>query len=286
MIDWVTVIAQIINFVILAILLKIFLYDRILGALDKRKAAIREQFDDAERKQAEAGEQAEGYRRKKREFDDRHDELMRQARDDAEQLREERTRQAERDVSERKRQWLASLDDQREAFVADLRRQAAERLGDLAAKVLADLADADLQQRAVEVFLRHLDSLDEATRQDLREAVAGDGTLEVATAFDLPDKQAKRLRDAVGALAGGKAEVRFVTDGALVCGLQLRAGGRALGWNIAEYAGELADAINEAIDEQVREMRQAEAAGGEAKDAEAEEAQPKDAEAEDPPHAG
>ena len=259
MIDWVTVIAQIINFVILAILLKIFLYDRVLDALDKRKANVREEFDDANRKQAAADEQAADYRRKRQDLDDRRDELMQQARDEADQLREERTGQAERDVAERKRQWLASLDDQRASFVADLRRQAAERLGALAGKVLADLADADLQQRAVEVFLRRLDGLDKAARTDLRKALAGEGTVEVAAAFDLPDKQVRRVRDAVAALADGKTEVRFATDETLVCGLQLRAGGRAVGWNIAEYAEDLADAINDSIDEQVREMRQGDA---------------------------
>ncbi len=258
MIDWVTVIAQIINFAILAVLLKVFLYDRILTALDKRKATIREQFDQAQRKADEADRQAADYRDKRRQLDDKRDEFLRQARDEAAQLRQERTDRAEQDVSERKRQWLAALDDQRVSFVADLRREAAERLGALAAKVLADLAGADLQQQAVEVFLRRLEGLDDDARRELREALDGRGVVEVAAAFDLPDKQARRVRDAVGALAGGKTEVRFATDATLVCGLQLRAGGRAVGWNIAEYAEDLADAINEAIDQQVREIRQAE----------------------------
>ena len=259
MIDWVTVIAQIINFAILAVLLKIFLYDRVLNALDKRKATLQEQSDDARRRAAEADKQAEDYRAKRQDLDDRREELTRQARDEADQLGDERRRQAERDVAERKRQWMEAVADERDAFVAYLRRRTAEQIGALAAKVLSDLADADLQQRAVEVFLRRLEGLDEGERKDLRRAFAGDGAVEVASAFDLPDRQARRVRDAVAALAGGKAEVRFATDGALVCGLQLRAGGRAVGWNIAQYAEELAEDIHEAVDEQVRRMRQAEA---------------------------
>jgi F-type H+-transporting ATPase subunit b len=54
LIDWFTVIAQIINFLILVYLLKRFLYKPILNAIDEREKRIASQLEDAAKQKAEA----------------------------------------------------------------------------------------------------------------------------------------------------------------------------------------------------------------------------------------
>ena len=54
LIDPFTVIAQIVNFAILAFLLKHFLYDRVIDAMDRREASIAERLSEAEQREATA----------------------------------------------------------------------------------------------------------------------------------------------------------------------------------------------------------------------------------------
>ena len=66
LIDWFTVIAQIINFLVLVALLKRFLYGRIIKAMDQREEKIAFRLADAERKRNEAEQEAQAYRKKNR----------------------------------------------------------------------------------------------------------------------------------------------------------------------------------------------------------------------------
>ncbi len=58
LIDWFTVVAQIVNFLILVWLLKRFLYKPILDALDAREKKIAKELADADLKKTEATEGA------------------------------------------------------------------------------------------------------------------------------------------------------------------------------------------------------------------------------------
>lgn len=257
MIDWVTVIAQIINFIILVVLLKIFLYDRVIEAMDKRQQTVQDRFDQAEQQQARAEEAERDYQQQKQDLDDRREDLLAEARQQAEDLRHDQRQQAEQDLRRQKAQWLDTLGQRREDFLAELRRTAAGRLGDLAAKVLADLADSDLQQHVVAVFARRVDQLDDDRRQQLRDALAGrDGPVRVAAAFDLTEEQADTVRSAVADLTDDDApELDLARDEDLICGLEVQAGGHAVGWNVAEYLDALQDDLNQAIDDRIRQLR-------------------------------
>ena len=59
LIDWFTVIAQLINFTILLVALKLLLYDRIVEAMEERRRTIEEQEERAEQARREAEERAE-----------------------------------------------------------------------------------------------------------------------------------------------------------------------------------------------------------------------------------
>ena len=61
-IDWVTVIAQIINFLVLVFLLKRFLYVPIINAMDRRQQAIATSLEEAQQKSNVAESEALRYR--------------------------------------------------------------------------------------------------------------------------------------------------------------------------------------------------------------------------------
>src|ERR1700685_1511369 len=82
-IDWFTVGAQAVNFLILVWLLKRFLYKPILDAIDQREKGIAGHLAEAEAKTSEAEQDRDDLQRKNETFDRQRDSLMQKAADEA-----------------------------------------------------------------------------------------------------------------------------------------------------------------------------------------------------------
>ncbi|MFP4072257.1 MAG: hypothetical protein ACLFTB_09415, partial [Desulfovibrionales bacterium] len=80
LIDWVTVGAQIVNFLILVWLLKKFLYGPIIRAMQKREEGIRQEMEQARQSREEAEQRAQKLEQERKELDRSREELMREAR--------------------------------------------------------------------------------------------------------------------------------------------------------------------------------------------------------------
>jgi len=76
LIDWFTVVAQIINFLILVFLLKHFLYGRIINAIDQREGRITSRLEDAEIQRREAENEAAMFKLKNQDFDSQREEMI------------------------------------------------------------------------------------------------------------------------------------------------------------------------------------------------------------------
>ncbi len=83
LIDWFTVLAQAVNFLILVWLMKRFLYHPILNALDARERRIAAELADADARKAEARAEREEYSRKNEEFERQRADMLAKATDEA-----------------------------------------------------------------------------------------------------------------------------------------------------------------------------------------------------------
>jgi len=127
-IEWPLLIAQIVNFGILLVLLRMFLYQPLLNMLNARKERIAQSMKDAERVSAAA-----------REAEQEKAKLLEQARREAQEIRVQATRDAEKiaqDVRSRADQEATEI---RMKAQADAAKQAELALSD-ANKQIADLA--------------------------------------------------------------------------------------------------------------------------------------------------
>ncbi len=88
LINWFTVFAQAINFLILVWLLKRFLYKPILHAIDEREKRVATQLAQAEAKVAEAQSKRDDFEHKNEAFDKERAALLKKATDDASSLRQ------------------------------------------------------------------------------------------------------------------------------------------------------------------------------------------------------
>ncbi|GAI65332.1 unnamed protein product [marine sediment metagenome] len=98
LIDSFTVIAQIINFLILIYLLKRFLFNRIIKIMDDRENQITGQMQDAEAAKEAAQKELEEQRRIREELQEKWNEMLAQAKKDAQKKREELVKDARKKI--------------------------------------------------------------------------------------------------------------------------------------------------------------------------------------------
>jgi len=263
-IDWFTIAAQIVNFLILIGLLWHFLYKPIARAMDQREQKIASQLKEAERRKADAEEEAEAYRRKREEFEQQHEQLLAQAKEDAAQRRKELTRQARAEVEAKKDEWRRAVEASQKAVLDDFRRRSAEQLCTATRQVLGALANVDLEAQVIDVFTERIRVLDKSDLEALQEAVReSNKPLVVRSAFDIPEDGRQQLHTAVRKQFDGDVAVRFEDSPDLICGIELRAGGHQISWSMDDYLSgvqeDLATLLTSGLSEQ-SELEQTEAA--------------------------
>ena len=247
-----TVIAQIINFIILVLLLRHFLYKRIVDVMDQREKNIAERIEEAEKKKEEAEEEAETYQKKRKELDDREKDLIGRAEKEAEDRRKELIQKAREDVDRTQDRWRESLQRQKESFLHDLRRQAGEQVFHVARKALKDLADEELEKYIVESFCRRLRDLGKKKKEEINESLEGvDHEAVVLSRFQMTKKFQQKVEKAIKESGGEDARVKFKTSEDLIGGIELEIGDRKVAWGIDSYLADLEEDMSEAFEQRI-----------------------------------
>lgn len=250
LIDWFTVIAQVINFLILVWLLKRFLYKPILDAIDAREARVAKELADADAKRAEAQQARDEFQNKNEAFEQQRAALMSQATEEAktERLRLlDEARQAA-DVL-RTRQQDAQRSDAHHLNQA-ISRRAQQEVFAIARKTLTDLAGASLEERMSEVFIRRLREMNEQEKKGLGISLkTATAPALIRSAFDLPETQRAAIQNALNETFSAEIPIRFVTAPDLVSGIELTTNGQKVAWSIADYLLSLERSVDELLKE-------------------------------------
>jgi F-type H+-transporting ATPase subunit b len=252
LIDWFTVIAQVINFLILVWLLKRLLYRPILDAIDAREKRIAAELADADAKKSEARKERDEFQQKNAEFDKQRNAYLNQAIDEANAERQrllETARQESDDLRAKRQQAL--LNEQRSLHEA-LTHQAKDEVFAIARKALTDLAGTSLEQRMTEIFIRRLRELNKEEMVDLKSAFAvSPSTLLVRTVFDLPVEQCAAIETAIKQALGEQKQIQFETAPGLVSGIEISTDGQKIAWSISEYLATLATSVDSLLQSQI-----------------------------------
>jgi F-type H+-transporting ATPase subunit b len=236
LIDWFTVAAQVLNFLVLVWLMKRFLYQPILRAIAAREQLIASHLSSAaEQMHAAQAERAE-FADKNQQFEQQRASLLSAATAEVETQRQgllAGARQAADALSAKRQMALRNDASNLNQAIA---QQVQEEVFAIAAKTLADLADSRLEERLVAVFITQLQQLEGSERQRLLDACSQpEEALLLRTALALPEPQREALQAALKVCCGVEVKLQFVTDAALIGGLELSCAGQCFAWSIAEY---------------------------------------------------
>ncbi len=259
LIDWFTVGAQALNFLILVWLLKRFLYQPILHAIDAREKRIAAELADADAKKAEAQKERDEFQRKNEEFDRQRADLLSKATDEAKAERQRLIDEARKAADALSAQRQESLRNDTLNLRQALGRRTQEEVFAIARKTLSDLASSSLEEGVGEVFIRRLRAMDGPTKFSFAEAlkIAVDPAL-VRSAFDLPAEQRETIQKALNETFSADVRVRFETKPDLVCGIELTTNGQKLAWTIADYLASLEKGVGELLEEKDKPEAKAE----------------------------
>lgn len=251
LIDWVTVGAQALNFLVLVWLMRRFLYKPILDAIDAREKRIAAELADADAKRAEARRERDEFEQKNEEFDRQRAALLSRATDEVKAERQrllDEARKAAEAFRAKRQETLA--DDSRNLNHAIARRTQQEVFA-IARKTLMDLAATSLEERVVEVFTRRLRELDGEAKEAFAVALGGaTDPARVRSACELAAEQRAAIQSALDETFDGQIDVRFETAPDLVAGIELVTNGQKLSWSIGEYLASLEKSVGELLDNQ------------------------------------
>jgi F-type H+-transporting ATPase subunit b len=279
LIDWFTVGAQVINFLILVWLLKRFFYRPILDALDARERRIASDLAAAAEKERLAEAERSRFQQKNEEFDRRRSELLSTAADEARAERKRLLAAARKDADELSRKRSESQRREYQALRHAIEQRTCEEVFAVARKVLDDLAGTTLESHMVEAFIRRMHSLGPEEKASLATAMRispaegtqyppagegsphvpvsgasgaiarhGEGAILVRSAFELPVAQQEAIAAAIRQTVGGEAALRFQLDPDLISGIELIAGGYKVAWSIAAYLASLEEEVGKLLE--------------------------------------
>jgi F-type H+-transporting ATPase subunit b len=243
-IDWITVSAQIVNFLLLIWLLKRFLYGPVIRAMDRREQRIAERLNEAQQRKHIADRTAQEYRHQSSELQRERDEILAEARRAAEIQKKEMLDEARASVAEARISWQRQAHQEKQEFLNNLSRQASESIQAIARKALSDLADAVLEEQIMRTFIERLKDLDKSTRRALAETSDG---VRIVSTFELDSTLRARLTRAVHECIADGLDVNYSQAPELICGIEITSGGRRLSWNLAHYLDELSTRIEETL---------------------------------------
>ncbi len=250
LVDWFTVAAQAVNFLVLVALLKRFLYRPILKAMDEREAKIASRLADAESVKQEAEAERLAHLKERQALMEKRQELLAQAEKEAEVHKQELVRQARQEVAELRARWQESLVREKDMVFQDLRRRLLLQIAAASRQALRELAGIDLEERLLEVFLERLKNLDAGARAEFVESAQEvGGRVTIASGHPVPPETQPRIVQGLKDLAGMDLNPTFETSPLIISGIEVKAGGCKIAWSLGDFLQNLEDAWSEAFAE-------------------------------------
>jgi len=221
LIDWFTVAAQAVNFLVLVWLLQHFLYKPILTAIDARESKIAAALTAAAAGQAESQKSSDELAAKLKAFDDEGAARLAQAKLEVQQEREKLLDAARREAADLVAQQRGAL------------RTDAASIGDRMAGL------ATIEERLGSVLNDRLLKLSKETKAAFRAALDQSAmSAVVRSRVAMRDAEKATLSKTVNETFSADVHLEFETVPAADYGIDLSAGGQRLAWGIAEYIKE------------------------------------------------
>ncbi|MEI6054452.1 MAG: F0F1 ATP synthase subunit B [Lentisphaerota bacterium] len=252
LIDTFTVIAQIINFLILVWLLKRYLYKPILKALDEREKKISFELSEGVKMKAEAQKERDEFQYRNDLFDNEVKDLKTKVTKEVAAEKGKLLEDLRKESESIRSKYMESLLVEHQSLNQEINREIQEEVFAIARKTLSELADTNLEESIVQVFIKRLNTLEDIEKEKLISAVASsDSDILIISAFKLSSQSITVIELAVNNLLAAELAFGYETAPDIISGVELVVGGYKLSWSISKYVSELENNLENLIDGKV-----------------------------------
>lgn len=237
LVDGFTVLAQMVNFLILIWLLERFLYRPVLAAIEARESLVAAQLAEAATRQSEANSVREALLRHQQVLDEQSDELLQKARVEAAAERKRLLDAATDEAHSARARLDAAAAAQRQQWSQQLAVRVQMEVLATTRSMLTGLAGISLEARMIETFTEHL--------RGAATGLAANRTHRalIQTAFELTAQQRQRLETTVSTCIPGVQAVQFEVVPRLVCGIELTLDGQKIAWSLGDTLARLSTSL-------------------------------------------
>lgn len=246
-IDWFTILAQSLNFLILVWLMKHFLYKPILDAIDARETKIAETIAEAAKKKVDAEKEGGEFKRKNEEFNQQREALLNKAIGEAETERERLLELARADAKALSLKQKEALKNEKLNLDQTIIHRTQQEVFAITRKVLTDLSGITLEERMIDVFIQKLQGISEGEKKEMTIASNDSTPIILRTTFELSQVLQSSLESAIKSKFGNKIQIQFETSKDLISGIELNTNGIKLAWSIEDYLKSLEKRLDEII---------------------------------------
>lgn len=252
-IDWFTLIAQIINLLILLFLLRKFLYLPVLKAVEIRQKLIADELKKAEQSRLKA-EKAEALSLQKvKDIENAKQQILADAQREAVKLAADMRQDAQNQYIASKEQWQQRLQNEQKNFDISVQKLTAEHFNRFADKAFRQMADEDLNVWTVKQFMQKIKNMPDKELSELQDNFHSQNSLQIQSALELNDQLRAELEDLLREHCRLSAQTKFVyqINRELVCGIVVQAEEYMIEWSFNTYLEEfkqtMANEINRLI---------------------------------------
>jgi len=250
LIDWFTVLAQVINFFILVWLMKHFLYKPILHAIDEREKKIAAEIADANTKKANAQKESDEFKQKNTLFDQQRSTLLSKASEEVKAERERLLNEAKKEAATFSLKQQETLRNDELHLRQAIKLKTRQQVFSIARKTLNDLAGIALEEKVVEIFVDRLQELNGKEKDVILSSLrTTTDPLIVRTTFSLLQAQKTVIENEIKKILVTNNKIVFETSSDLVSGIELAINGQKISWNIEDYLMSLENGVTELLKE-------------------------------------
>ena len=244
LIDWFTVSAQAVNFIILVYLLKRFLYGPIMKAIDDRENRISSSLARAEAKLQEAEQTAAAVAKEKDEFGDQRRKMLEKAKEDASRLGKELKEEVKKEAIAARNKWQDLLNQEKTRFLLDVKRKAGSTIVKTLERILKEMAGEELEGLILERFFERLGAMPSDQKKKIEEHIAQGSAVTVRLSAAMPEHLRQRVQEFLQNYFLGSRNFVFEKSEALVAGIELISQDHKVSFCIADYLEQLQNELD------------------------------------------
>jgi F-type H+-transporting ATPase subunit b len=233
-INWSTLLLQIVNFIVMAVILTRFFFKPVIKILDERSKKVTSALDEAERRERQAAEMHAEYEQKLAEAQEQVMAMKQQAQEELQQTKQRVLGEVRDEIQSMRDKSERELEEARQQAIAQHRRELGHLATTMSGQLMRQAGGEALQRASFEEFLQRLAQLPpEPYRRAAQASETETVHLQFVSATDLDADSRSRLEKQWQAMLEKPVEVRFKVDPSLVAGATVRIGSMVVDGSLA-----------------------------------------------------